>query len=335
MKNKKSIIIILLVCIIAGFIAYFVTTLIHENLKKENNSSTYNTSTYKLQNPYEKTNKLDGVYTFKDLSKDEKGHIYNTIGVFQFKDGDFIVKYYLNDHYNSLEETSGVFGYRGKNLMLEFENYIEWHIIEEGDKFLCKGHFSTISPINESFTLTPVVNTTIEDVLEKLKLEIATDELYFNENIRWLMAKEEIEDITNQTTSNIDSNKSKSINYATIKHDRYNNPFNIKETVYIFYNKQLKAYWYSFVEEGSSYDNYKKIYDILSSKYGEPTTENYNWIDPTYKDNPEKWNDAFRYYDFTITTTWEDNEDFYIEMSWDYNATCHLVYCEKGYEIFL
>lgn len=324
--NKKYLLIIILVCVIVGIATFFIVKSIINKPVEPTNT----VSSQKYTNPYEITDKLNGIYAFREQNKSDTGHIYNTIGAFSFKDGNFTVKYYLNDHYNNLIEETGFYGYDSQNkLILNFNYNSIFEVIEENNNIYYKGQISNLNPIEDPILLTKV-DTNIEETLEKLKLEVATEELYHNESIRWLMSKEELDGFLVKETDEMTKNKI--VTYATNKHSKYNNYFGIEKTAYSFNDKQLKAYWHIFEKESCTYNNYKKIKDILVSKYGEPDIEDFNWIDTTYKDNPEKWNDAFRYSDFTIDTIWNNQENMYIEIKWDYDNSCNLIYCEKGFE---
>lgn len=170
--------------------------------------------------------------------------------------------------------------------------------------------------------------TIFSQAIADIKKEYANNELFYTESIRWLMSKEELENAIGITSPS----KSKNITYATKEHSTYNNPYSIKETVYALENKQLKAYFLYINSFGYTYSNYKNIRDVLVSKYGEPTVENFNWIDEAYKNSPERWDDAFKYSDFTITTIWNNNPNFTLKISWNYDNYCAITYCQKGYE---
>lgn len=285
----------------------------------------------KIQNPYTVTKDYDGIYIFKEHTHDNSGRIYTTIGAFRFENGIVTVKYYLNDNYSNLRESNGVFGFdENGELKLKYENGTIWNISINNNQLSYNNRFSAYKSSKDDVILQYFGdnNVSFNQALENIKQEIASDELAFKENIRWLMSKEEIDNIVG-TTSPIKSN---SITYTSKNHSIYNNPYNIKETVYILEQKQLKAYFFNIDKSGYSYRNYCQIRDILVSKYGEPTIENFNWIDETYKNTPEKWDDAFRYSDFTIQTVWRNNTDFTIVMKWNYDGTCSIAYCQKNYE---
>ena len=126
------------------------------------------------------------------------GHIYTTSGVFQFDNGIFNLKYYLNNNFNELKETNGVFGYDTDNLLkIQFTNGTIWKLSVNGSQLSYSNRISSMYPTKDDVILNRANNSdSISDALNNIKQEIATEELYYNENIRWSMSKEEIDNNT-------------------------------------------------------------------------------------------------------------------------------------------
>lgn len=306
---------------------------IENNTINNNTSKDNSTVTKKVENPYKITTEYDGVYSFKEYSGDSTDKIYTTIGAFLFENGKFTLNYYLNDRYSELENSTGFFGIDNDGtLKLMYNSGVVWDISVNGGKLSYSNRISGLKKVGDNIELSYVGDSsTFSQSLSALKKEIANEGLFYNNNIRWMMSNDEI-DTAIGSTSPINSG---SITYARKSHSKYNNPYYIKETVYVLDKKQLKAYFLDIDDAGKTYSNYEEIRDVLNSKYGTPTTEKFNWIDTEYKNMPSKWDDAFKFSDFTIKTTWNNNPDFSIILKWDYDNSCVISYCQKGYENML
>ncbi len=149
---------------------------------------------------------------------------------------------------------------------------------------------------------------------------------YYNEKIRWGMSIEEVQDNLGKG-SPLNREPDVYVRYSPKSDDYFKS--SIDEYVYWFRNSQLRAYWFNYKDSACLYNEYLDIRNTLTEKYGNPSSENYNWKDQTYKNDKDKWADAFRYDDFTIKTTW-NKPNFNIVISWDHSSkSCSVSYSQK------
>lgn len=150
--------------------------------------------------------------------------------------------------------------------------------------------------------------------------------VYFNEKVRWGMSVEEVQDNLGKGDP-LKKEPDVYVRYSPKSDDYFKS--SIDNYVYWFRNSQLHAYWLDYEDSACTYNDYLDIRNTLAEKYGNPSSENYNWKDQTYKNDKDKWADAFRYDDFTIKTTW-NKSNFNIVISWDHSSTsCSVSYSQK------
>lgn len=78
------------------------------------------------------------------------------------------------------------------------------------------------------------------------------------------------------------------------------------------------------------YDQYIQLRNIVTERYGEPSTEDYNWNNEFFKGDESSYNQAFANGDFTILTSWL-KEDMIVFLDWDMEDGLLLKYVDKTY----
>ena len=170
--------------------------------------------------------------------------------------------------------------------------------------------------------------TTIDGISASLTVNVQgnKENAFYNENVRWGMSLEEVQDELGMGDS-LMREPDIYLRYTPRITDYYRTI--VSEYVYWFYNNQLRAYWLDYSDSSCNYNEYLDIRKILIEKYGNPSSENYNWKDKTYKNEKDKWDDAFRYDDFTIKTIWYKSK-FNILINWDHSSkSCSVSYSQK------
>ncbi len=158
--------------------------------------------------------------------------------------------------------------------------------------------------------------------------------IFLQEDMRWNMARAEVEDIEKREIDTLDSVENGNMSYLAYEPDRSTDEYSNSATlVYCFEDDYLKAYWCSYdVGYISDYKElYDKIKDTISEKYGECESEDVKWTDETYQNEDAKWNDAFRYGYVTVKTIWH-TEDTAIVITWDYNSSLTVAMSETDFE---
>ena len=182
--------------------------------------------------------------------------------------------------------------------------------------------------IARSIGSSTITATTRDGTISKCFVKVvgSKEYAYFNEKLRWGMSIEEVQDNPGKGNP-LNREPDVYVRYSPKSDDYLKSP--IDEYVYWFRNSQLRAYWLDYEDSACTYNNYLDIRNTLAEKYGNPSSENYNWKDETYKNDRDKWADAFRYDDFTIKTTW-NKSDFNIVVSWDHSSkSCSASYSQK------
>lgn len=156
--------------------------------------------------------------------------------------------------------------------------------------------------------------------------------LYMPEDLRWNISSVEL--IEKYGTEKINSapSFSKELSWT---HPLYTSPYKslcVDEYTFLLSNDKLVAYFVEFEKNYSNpYSLYKDVKDVLVKKYGNPSSEDFNWIDSTYKDDETKWNDAMRYNHLDIKTVW--NFDGYkLILKWKYKDAINVEYVLNGNE---
>lgn len=156
--------------------------------------------------------------------------------------------------------------------------------------------------------------------------------LYIPEDLRWNISSVEL--IEKYGTEKIDSapNFSKELSWTHPLYTSTYKSYYVDEYTYLLSNDKLVAYFIGFEDDYSNpYSLYKDVKDVLVKKYGNPSSEKFNWIDNTYKDDETKWNDAMRYNHLDIMTVW--NFDGYkLILKWKYKDAMNVEYVLNGNE---
>ncbi len=163
-------------------------------------------------------------------------------------------------------------------------------------------------------------------------IEYDKEQLYFNDDLRWGMSSEELNDkITLYKCYKTFSNaETKNVYYFYWPYYHKTNTYYLANQQYWLYedSDKLNSYMLTFSELGHTYDNYIAVKNALVEKYGEPTDEQIDYLDNTYIDNPSK---AFEYDYLKIVTSWKNENDFDLVIRWETNM-CTVTYSEKGYK---
>lgn len=156
--------------------------------------------------------------------------------------------------------------------------------------------------------------------------------LYMPEDLRWNISSVELLEKYGTEKINSAPNYNKELSWT---HPLYTSTYKssyVDEYTYLLSNDKLVAYFLQFKDDYSNpYSLYKEIKDVLVKKYGNPSSEKFNWNDNTYKDDETKWNDAMRYNHLDIVTVW--NFDGYkLILKWKYKDTMNVEYALNGNE---
>jgi hypothetical protein len=132
---------------------------------------------------------------------------------------------------------------------------------------------------------------------EKLSQE---NQIYDFKKVIWGMLKEQVkESETEETPTDGDYYLAYVVEVANM--DAY--------LYYVFANKQLVRTKYYFTEEHTNeklfIDDYNKLVDILTTKYGIPEYDQGYWSDDLYKKDKEDWGKAVKYGDVYFQAFWE------------------------------
>lgn len=156
--------------------------------------------------------------------------------------------------------------------------------------------------------------------------------LYMPEDLRWNISSVEL--IEKYGTEKISSvpKFSKELSWTHPLYTSTYKSYYVDEYTYLLSNDKLVAYFVEFEDDYSNpYSLYTDVKDVLVKKYGNPSSEKFNWIDNTYKYDETKWNDAMRYNHLDIITVW--NFDGYkLILKWKYKDAMNVEYVLNGNE---
>ncbi|MCL5036950.1 MAG: hypothetical protein M1269_07545 [Chloroflexi bacterium] len=108
--------------------------------------------------------------------------------------------------------------------------------------------------------------------------------------------------------------------------------------IFSFVNDKLTSAGYYFEEEHSNdndhIDDYQKIGDLLTEKYGKPVKDEVIWKNDLFKNNPQNWGLAISAGQLVLKSKWEnENTYLYMTLSGDNYRIAHLlIYQSKEYE---
>ena len=94
---------------------------------------------------------------------------------------------------------------------------------------------------------------------------------------------------------------------------------------------KLKTYFVQYDGGYNFLQEYNEIKNAIIEKYGNPSIDEIIWTDETYKNDPDKFDQAFKYGYVTMNCKWAVGENVVI-LKWDYKNTMYLAYCHKSYE---
>ena len=273
----------------------------------------------------------DGSYYF-DISGDNGSYSFVAKGYLVINNGDCKTENQFNSSQGSAykHDYDGTCKFEDNKLNIKFKDGSYAYICNVENKNLnCE--------ISGNYGITG--NSTENNTIFKYKYNLDEWEdykqyfsLYMPEDLRWNISSVEL--IEKYGTGKIDSapNFSKELSWT---HPLYTSPYKssyVDEYTYLLSNDKLVAYFIEFEEDYSNpYSLYKDVKDVLVKKYGNPSSEKFNWTDNTYKDDETKWNDAMRYNHLDIMTVW--NFDGYkLILKWKYKDAMNVEYVLNGNE---
>lgn len=158
------------------------------------------------------------------------------------------------------------------------------------------------------------------------------ENFYLKSDIRWGMSTQEVINVIGTGEESSAPNFNKNLSWIKLPCNENTGLLkDVDEYTYLFYDSQLIAYKYTFDEDISfPYDTYTEIKEILVEKYGNPKSEKYNWIDETYKNDENNYNDALKYKDVTIETKWLF-DGYELVITWNYDDVLRVAFVKKGY----
>lgn len=101
--------------------------------------------------------------------------------------------------------------------------------------------------------------------------------------------------------------------------------------MYLFESEKLKTYFIQYSGEKNFLQKYNEIKNAVIEKYGVPKNDKVIWTDETYKNDEEKFDQAFKYGYVTMACKWVKGDNVII-LKWEYKNTMFLAYCHKDYE---
>ncbi len=110
------------------------------------------------------------------------------------------------------------------------------------------------------------------------------------------------------------------------------------EILFSFYQNKLCAGYYLFTVKHSNQNlyinDYKKIADAITEKYGKPTRDDEDWSDELYKDDPSHYGFAVSLGHLTYFSSWHDHKGnlIYLNLSGDnYTVNLGVIYRDNIY----
>ncbi len=172
-------------------------------------------------------------------------------------------------------------------------------------------------------------DSTLSEDPEPVQIETNYDNIYLPEWARWDMDINELKDTEIRAEKReLGSGNVKYYAVEPVNTDYFNYNF---DYVYIFENEKLKTYFIEYSGDYNFLEKYNEMKNAVIERYGEPLTDTVVWTDETYKNDEEKFNQAFKYGYVTMNCRWVAGDNV-ILLKWDYKNTMYLAYCHKSYE---
>ena len=167
---------------------------------------------------------------------------------------------------------------------------------------------------------------------EEYKEHKSKKDFYLSSDIRWGMSAQEVIKVIGTGEESSAPNFNKNLSWIKLSCYEYTGLLkDLDEYTYLFYDSQLVAYQYTFDDDISlPHDTYIKIKEILVEKYGNPKSEKYNWVDETYKNDKNNYNNALKYKDVTIETKWPF-DGYELVITWNYDDVLRVAFVKNGY----